>query len=185
MDLPSRHITDISNERFNNWKVMKFSHICKHRQAHWVCLCDCGNITTVSGTSLRLGESRSCGKCQQVISDKQSAITAVMATYSHNARRKGREFKLTSKDFEELIYLPCHYCAISGSSHIKPQKIRRTERKSVYYNGLDRIDSSKGYTRDNVVTCCKYCNRAKSDRTTTDFLNWLERAYMTAIGGKK
>ena len=33
----------------------------KNSNARWLCKCDCGNETTVLGTTLRRGESKSCG----------------------------------------------------------------------------------------------------------------------------
>ena len=32
-----------------------------HNQAHWICRCDCGNVVTVRGSSLKSGHTRSCG----------------------------------------------------------------------------------------------------------------------------
>ena len=36
--------------------------------------------------------------------------------------------------------------------------------------GIDRIDSNKGYTKDNVISCCEMCNRMKSDYNVKDWL---------------
>jgi len=36
--------------------------------------------------------------------------------------------------------------------------------------GLDRWDNSRGYFADNVVPCCKDCNRAKNTRTPRAFV---------------
>lgn len=36
-------------------------------------------------------------------------------------------------------------------------------------------DNSKGYTLENVVTCCKFCNYAKHTSTYEDFIKWLDR----------
>lgn len=43
------------------------------------------------------------------------------------------------------------------------------------YNGIDRVDNSKGYTITNCVTCCKTCNSAKSNMTTSNFLEWINK----------
>jgi len=36
--------------------------------------------------------------------------------------------------------------------------------------GIDRWDNSQGYLADNVVPCCKDCNRAKNTRTPREFV---------------
>jgi 5-methylcytosine-specific restriction endonuclease McrA len=37
--------------------------------------------------------------------------------------------------------------------------------------GIDRVDSSKGYTLENAVAACKCCNQGKSDLTQEQ---WFE-----------
>ena len=41
---------------------------------------------------------------------------------------------------------------------------------------LDRVDSSKGYTKDNVVLCGVLINRMKNDQPVEAFLRWCELA---------
>ena len=33
----------------------------RHKEAYWVCECDCGNVVTVRGSSLKSGHTKSCG----------------------------------------------------------------------------------------------------------------------------
>ena len=54
---------------------------------------------------------------------------------------------------------------------------RKTSDTIVYCNGIDRIDSSKGYVKGNVVTSCKYCNTAKNTMTQQEFKEWIVRVY--------
>jgi hypothetical protein len=50
--------------------------------------------------------------------------------------------------------------------------------KSAYgyyiYNGIDRLNKNKGYIIQNCVSCCKICNRAKSDMTYNKWLKYLK-----------
>lgn len=45
------------------------------------------------------------------------------------------------------------------------------------YNGLDRVDPSRGYATDNVVPACIVCNRAKADMSREEFHAWVGRVY--------
>lgn len=45
------------------------------------------------------------------------------------------------------------------------------------FNGIDRIDSLKGYILENVVTCCYQCNYAKSDLDIEEFKNLVIMIY--------
>jgi hypothetical protein len=44
-------------------------------------------------------------------------------------------------------------------------------------NGIDRIDSKKGYTKENSASCCKYCNIAKHTMMEDEFFKWVKRVY--------
>ena len=48
---------------------------------------------------------------------------------------------------------------------------------TVSCNGIDRLDSAFGYTLENCVPCCKYCNTAKNTMLVSDFLSWVSRVY--------
>ena len=45
------------------------------------------------------------------------------------------------------------------------------------HNGIDRVDSSKGYTIDNVVPCCSACNYAKHEMSVSEFKEYITRVY--------
>jgi 5-methylcytosine-specific restriction endonuclease McrA len=63
------------------------------------------------------------------------------------AKRHGHDWTLSWEQYEELIRRCCEYCGLS-----LPE----------VSTGLDRKDSSRGYTPDNVVPCCRECNVAKN-----------------------
>ena len=73
------------------------------------------------------------------------------------------DVQLTDLEIYHYMIADCHYCGIpSGWPSTR--------------NGIDRVDSKKKiYSVDNCVSCCKICNRAKSDQTTEEFLQWVER----------
>ena len=48
-------------------------------------------------------------------------------------------------------------------------------------NGIDRLDSSKGYTINNCVPCCSKCNLMKSNFKKEDFLQHISKIYNFSI----
>lgn len=46
---------------------------------------------------------------------------------------------------------------------------------------IDRIDSSKGYTPDNIQIVTRVANQAKSDMSDKEFLNFIKDIYNTRI----
>lgn len=79
------------------------------------------------------------------------------------ALARGLEWGLNKDTYYSLVDdALCDYCA--GSL---PER----------QGGLDRVDSSRGYTPDNVVPCCKTCNSAKSSLSLEEFRAWVRRVY--------
>ena len=43
-------------------------------------------------------------------------------------------------------------------------------------DGCDRIDNTKGHTKDNVLPCCKECNVARMDNFTSEEMQVIGKA---------
>ena len=52
---------DLTGKRFGRLIVVEFNGHNKYRQPRWLCKCDCGNTTVVTGSDLRSGATLSCG----------------------------------------------------------------------------------------------------------------------------
>lgn len=141
---------------------------------YWICKCDCSKIVTIRGDNLGK-HTFSCG-CNIRIKEREKAV--ISRIYSDTIRRRSKlkniKSDITFEDFTQLIFKPCYYCGMLGSN-----KRRDTYDSGVIikYNGLDRIDSSGGYTLNNVVSCCKYCNIAKNDMSVEEFENKILSIY--------
>lgn len=56
-------LIDITNQRFG--RLVAVNYVRKYNQIMWNCVCDCGGTKFVSGTSLRSGRVKDCGKCMK------------------------------------------------------------------------------------------------------------------------
>lgn len=56
-------LKDLTNQRFGKWTVIRRLPNRK-RALMWECLCDCGTIAEVHGTSLKSGTSTQCRNCR-------------------------------------------------------------------------------------------------------------------------
>jgi hypothetical protein len=83
-----------------------------------------------------------------------------------------KDGKITLEQFYQLSQLPCYYCGMEKTNKFNCGK---NIKGYFYYNGIDRIDNSKKHDFDNVITCCSYCNFAKSDGSLEDILIWKDR----------
>jgi hypothetical protein len=62
-----------TGQRYGRLVVTKRVASNKHHERCWLCKCDCGNDTIVSGTMLRSGRTKSCGCLQRAIVSKRFA----------------------------------------------------------------------------------------------------------------
>ena len=56
-----RKAVNLIGQKFGNLTVLERDFSKKSKNAYWICKCDCGNITSVQGSSLRKGRIKSCG----------------------------------------------------------------------------------------------------------------------------
>ncbi len=97
----------------------------------------------------------------------QPIVNMLISSYRRSTAAKKFGFHLSYKEFEKIISNDCYYCGAKPSNN--------RARYDVPYNGIDRIDSNKGYTIKNVVTACFRCNTAKNNMSLLDFKNWINK----------
>jgi len=62
---------EMEGKRFGRLLVLsRAKDLTKNRQSKWICVCNCGNRIVTVGTSLRRGDTKSCGCFQTEISRK-------------------------------------------------------------------------------------------------------------------
>jgi hypothetical protein len=134
--------------------------------------CDCGKIKITYLYGVKNGHIPSCGCVNKNwhVDKTKGSCNDLLNRYKYSAKKRGKEFKLSYRQFRGITSQNCHYC---GS---KPLQIRHPKNcQSPYiHNGIDRKDSDRGYTMDNCLPCCGICNRAKSNMSYSDFLSYLD-----------
>jgi hypothetical protein len=121
---------------------------------------NCGRDFDVFKTSHNI-DSTKCKKCfesQQKIEEnrmdrsrnykeeKKKSIEIYFKTFIKESDKRGYNVDLTFDEYYNLVLKECYYCG--------------------YYNnkeaiGIDRINNSIHYTKENCVSCCETCNRIK------------------------
>lgn len=115
--------------------------------------------------------------CWKTYNRKEPGVSLYnAAVWKMEAHMKHRWIDVSiSKDkMIALIKLPCVYCWSIGSN---TSSNTSTLTKTILHNGIDRIDSSKGYEEWNCVPCCKRCNRAKSSMSIEEFKQHIKKIY--------
>lgn len=186
---------DRTNMRYGRLLVIKYAGKDKRNKHLWLCKCDCGNEKVVVADNLSSGKSKSCGCLKReffakkgnqfgLYKDRQKAMMKVQ--YSHLKRRhSNKQMSGEIIDFETFSLLSksrCKYCGLEYSKEIEDRlneskNKKRLSDEVLKINGIDRIDPSVGYTKENSVSCCKYCNFAKHTMNEDDFYKWIRRVY--------
>ena len=161
-------IENMVARRFGYWLVESQADT-KNEEIRWNCLCDCGRRYIIGGNILRSGGSSKCRYCRALLPDGLAARNSTLRGYQHAAKQRGFVWDLTDELFETLTQSPCFYC---GQMRMNTAKGKVT---AWMYNGIDRKDSSCGYTVENSVSCCGLCNRWKSVMSVDDFINHAKK----------
>ena len=185
--LISRYPNEINliGKKFERLLVIELNGVNRFGKKLWKCLCDCGNYTVVPTGSLTSRQTKSCGCLNNELLSTmgerskgfnslpfgEAAQRLVIGTYKRSAKNREIKFDLSNDEMMNLFSGNCHYC------NKPPSNIKELNSGYFIYNGIDRKNSSKGYTTENCVSCCMECNYSKMDRTDKEFLNWIKAVY--------
>lgn len=151
------------------------------------CLCSCGNIFT-----FRAGRSNkpiACKQCSLSITTNikkggkwidipnYSVKRRLYMSYKRRAQRKSLEYMLTEEETLDLFQGNCYYCGEPPKEVTSKTDNGNTLDGYFKTNGIDRLNNNFGYTKENTVSCCAMCNKAKLTTTADDFLEWVSKVF--------
>lgn len=143
---------DLTGKTFNEFLVVRKT-IRRNGSLHWECMCSCGKTLEVSGSSLRLGTSKSCG-CHRLkvnklgLSRRRHGMTRTKPykSWAHMLERCNNSESKSYKDYGGRGITVCK----------KWEKFDGfwEDMQEGYSDGLtiDRIDVNGNYEKDN----CKW-----------------------------
>lgn len=172
-----RPVIDLTGRVFGKLTVINIVG-SREKDGHpfWLCQCSCGGQKAVRGYSLKRGHVRSCG-CLRFspyntgasrtvyASAEQAAWTFNYNQYIRNARARSIFCTISFEEFKFISSQSCHYCGTPPE-----QRPSQRGRASIFASGIDRKDNSIGYTSENIVPCCTWCNRAKNNHSLDEFI---------------
>lgn len=123
----------------------------------------CGNILTESNSSIRKNRCKDCWLKRSKEYREKYKLGRNKVEYQYKQailrRSKDKHFVEQSMSFEEYKILrekPCYLCGNIST-------------------GIDRLDSSVGYTLQNSRPACSKCNRMKWEENLEDFLKHIRK----------
>ena len=175
----------LTNERFDRLVCVKPTNRRLHRSVVWECRCDCGNLTYVSTRDLKSKNTKSCG-CLRVDATRKRSLGKTGAdsfsgwagyqeihgnffsSIRRNAEIRNLTFDLTLEQLWSLFLTQDRRCALTGEPLVFQTQARIRNGTA----SLDRINSAKGYTLDNVQWVHKTINKMKNNLSEEAFLTW-------------
>jgi hypothetical protein len=179
----SKNIKDEVGNVYFKLKVIKRVSNSKVGTARFLCKCDCGKEKIILGQSLRKGVTKSCG-CDVFIRKRKGdgVFRKLYQSIKTNSNKKNIPFDL-DLDFIKMITVKnCFYCKrppyIEKFVYHKTRySLGKETDESMKIHGIDKLIPALGYTKNNCVPCCIYCNRAKSDLTEKEFKELITNLY--------
>lgn len=166
---------DITGQRFGKLVVLGPAPTLvtgpKRSFRMWSVRCDCG-VEKVVKRQVLGGGLKSCGCGQaQSLGFGVAQRNRTLQRYKRQAAEREITWDLTDAQTLSLFGGDCHYCGAPPQGVARPQAASG----AFIYNGIDRKDSSLGYTPENPVSCCGLCNRCKSNLPYNEFVSYLQR----------
>lgn len=156
----------VSGNTYGRWAVI--SNIGKEK---WLCRCNvCGTEKMMEKHGVeRLRKSKDCDSCKN--KKHSSAVKTVLWSHiNRGAQMRGIEISITKPDIFSALEEQENKCALSGIS-IRIALSHKEHRAGKTTASLDRIDSSKGYTKENVQWVHKDINIIKQSYTDEYFIS--------------
>ena len=167
-------LVDLTGQKFGRWLVIDLDEK-RGTSYYWNCLCSCGEIRSIRGTSLQGGGSKSCGcewrerlsiQSKRLFTKNGAAAREVYGRYKVHAAERDRAFDLSLEEFVQITSQPCYYC------DALPARVNTAcSGETFTYNGIDRKDNFFGYVKTNCVPCCTHCNWMKGRLSAEVFIN--------------
>lgn len=185
-------ILDITNKKWNKLTAIKPVEKPKHLKAlkqFWLFRCDCGNekILDPNDVSKKERNIKSCGCLKQIKNKKtkpkffeETSLDDISDNYikhlkensekSKNRKTRNITFNLTKKQLWEVWERQKGICPYTKEKLLVCFNTT-THYKSITAS-LDRVDSSKNYTIDNIEWVHKTVNKMKNNLTRKEFIKF-------------
>jgi len=158
-------LKDLTGQKINSWTVLERIGVAKNsRTPLWLCKCDCGKELEVRASNLHTGKSTCCGKCniyEEISLTKWSQI-------KKGAEYRNIEFNITIEEAWDLYLKQDKKCALTGIEIFL--YIEKVKGKAITAS-LDRIDSNKGYSKENCQWVHKTVNGSKGKFNNKQFIS--------------
>lgn len=165
--------TELVGKRSGKLLAIKWLRTEKSKNI-WLCKCDCGNMTEVIRSNFNF-RTKSCGRCVGIYATKNNFYEEIpgflIYQISQSAKVRNMSYELKPEFLWDLFLNQSRKCKLSG------RQINFGHNGATTTASLDRIDSKKGYTEDNVQWVHKDVNIIKNKYSESYFIELCSDIY--------
>lgn len=173
---PRPKVKDLKGKKIGKLFIKERDGFNNHCTVIWKCICDCGKITHVLSSNLINGSTISCGcatedfygKPKRIYKAYQDISGQYFYSICNGAERRNLKVSVSIEDLWELYLKQNRKCSLSGLP------INFGSKKTKQTASVDRIDSKKDYSIDNIQIVHKALNRMKQEFTQTEFIEYCK-----------
>lgn len=158
---------DLTGKKFGHLLVVAPAENDVSGKSKYLCKCDCGKFKTIVGGSLSRGLSKSCGCIKSNFSGYKDISGVYWRKTREHAVERNYEFTINIEEAWDLFVKQNGKCILSGLDIRFSKNQDRSYRQTA---SIDRIDSNKGYTIDNIQWVHKIVNFAKQRLSDDEFI---------------
>lgn len=161
--------------KYNDWLIIDENPMTRKGKKYFKCRCKCGLEKYVQIDALKKNQSKRCSSCAGKQITLSEGFTkswngqkcgelnrTLFAHIKSKADARNMEFRLTQQFLWDLLVEQDFKCKLSGLPIYISTKIKNGNPDFSFITAsVDRIDSKKGYTKDNVQWVHKDVNRMK------------------------
>ena len=167
--------TEVKEKLFGHLTAIEPDHLGKSGEWYWKCLCICGNTHTARISHLQKGTVWRCQECKAKSRIKPKLIGEMSHNFWNmillNAQSRNIKVEITAEEAYQKFLGQNGLCAISGVKITFPPT---TNKRKLGTASLDRKDSTKPYTKDNIQWVHKIINKMKMDLSEETFSEWCK-----------
>ena len=174
MEPGSRFGSLVILEQIESEKIIDKKRNRINSRKRYRCVCDCGNIVTTTGTRLRRSVTKQCASCsyklrpQSLLHDPLKRLFNL--SINNRSKKTNIPLSITIEEWSNINKENCFYCGA-----LPDEKKYVSNTLVLKANGIDRLDSSVGYSLENSVACCKDCNTMKNSMSVDNFLLHIQK----------
>lgn len=179
---PSR-MENLEGQRFGLLTVKSLSNVDDKYNVIWNCKCECGTEKLIKSTHLKNGNTKSCGcyknkfTSNRMYSGGKYLTGEEFSNIRQNASVRNINFNITIQDIEEIYEEQDKKCSLTGvdlvfnTTAVNGDQTKIGNKRIINGNAsVDRINSNKGYEKNNIEILHKDINKAKWSKSKEEFI---------------